>query len=254
MSLARLTVSAILLTNFYTMQFIPIKTRTLQPPQDDLLAVLDESVPALQNGDVVLISSKVVAIHEGRCVPADTADKAALITQDADVVIERDYWNTPLTIIHNYFVSSAGIDQSNGNGYLVLLPEDPFRSAHDLHTYLCTKYALTELGIIVTDSRSLPLRYGATGVAIGWWGITPLESHIGETDLFGRVIRSERSNVVDGLAAGATVVMGEVAECTPLVIARDVPNLTFTSEPTRDELFASFTDDTFRILYDRFLS
>jgi len=114
-------------------------------------------------------------------------------------------------------------------------------------------HGLERLGVILTDSRSLPLRYGASGVAVGWWGIRPLESHIGECDLFGRPLRYERSNVVDGVAAAATVMMGEVAEQTPVVIARGVPKGEFVAGNTRADLFCPFAEDTFRVLYDRFL-
>ena len=80
------------------MQFIPVKTRLLIPPQDDLLSAFRDSLPAIQNGDVVLISSKVVAIHEGRAVLIKDADKKKLIKQEADLIIERPYLSAPLTV------------------------------------------------------------------------------------------------------------------------------------------------------------
>jgi F420-0:gamma-glutamyl ligase len=235
------------------MQFIPIKTRVLIPPQDDLYAVLGEYLTEVVEGDIVLVSSKVIAISEGRCVSKTDANKADLVAANADVTIDRPYWNSPLTIVHNTFLGAAGIDESNGNGYYVLLPSDVFKSAEDIHSYLCTKHQVKNIGVIVTDSRSHPFRYGATGVALAWWGIEPLQDHIGRPDLFGRKIEVERSNLVDGLAAGATVIAGEVNECIPVVIARGVPNITFVDGTTKDSLFSPFEDDTFRVLYDRFL-
>jgi F420-0:gamma-glutamyl ligase len=83
------------------MQFIPIKTRILKPPQDDLFRVLTESLPPLQERDVILISSKVVAIHEGRAVPMEAADKQTLISEAADLIIPRPYWPAPLTVAHH---------------------------------------------------------------------------------------------------------------------------------------------------------
>jgi F420-0:gamma-glutamyl ligase len=157
--------------------------------------------------------------------------------------------------MHHTFLGAAGIDESNGDGHYILLPKDPFASAHALHTFLCKAYRVERLGVIITDSRSLPFRYGASGVALAWWGIEPLEDHRGRLDLFGRAIEVERSNLVDGLAAGATVVAGEVNECIPMVVARDVPRLIFTTpdQNTRDHLFSPYKDDTFRILYERWL-
>jgi dihydrofolate synthase / folylpolyglutamate synthase len=231
------------------MQFIPVKTKIFLPPQDDLWSELDTSLPPLYDGDVVLISSKVVAISEGRCVQIEGADKTKLVEREADYVIPTDYRPQPLTIKNHTFLGAAGIDESNGNGFYILLPEDCFVSAEKIHQFLLEKYSLKNLGVIITDSRSLPLRYGASGVALGWWGIAPLQNHIGSSDLFGRAFKYERSNIVDGIAAAANLVSGETDECMPIVIARDIPNLVFKSGDTRAELFSSLEDDTFRVLY-----
>lgn len=235
------------------MQFIPIKTRVLTPPQDDLYAVLDEYLTEVLEGDIVLVSSKVVAINEGRCVAKTDVHKSDLVKEFADVLIERPYWNSPLTIVHNTFLGAAGIDESNGNGYYVLLPQDVFKATEEIHSYLSIKHQVKNIGVIMTDSRSLPFRYGATGVALAWWGIEPLQNHIGRPDLFGRLIEIERSNLVDGLASGSTVIAGEVDECIPVVIARGVPNVVYREGNTKDSLYAPYADDTFRVLYEHFL-
>lgn len=235
------------------MEYIAVPTRVLQPPQDDLFAVLDAALPPLQERDIVVVTSKVVSIHEGRCVPITGTKKEALVAAEADLIIPRPYWATPLTITRNAFLGAAGIDESNGNGYYILLPEDAFVSAERIHSYLRKRTGLSEIGVLITDSVSMPLRYGATGIAIAWWGFAPLQDHIGREDLFGRQIRAERSNLVDGLAAGATVVGGEVNECIPVVIARAVPGVTFVTGNTRDHLFSPYEDDTFRALYEKHL-
>jgi len=225
----------------------------MQPPQDDLLSVLSESLGDFTEGDVLMVSSKVVAIHEGACVPIVEGLKEKLVQQEADIIIPRDYYGTPLTLAHNTFIGAAGIDESNGDGHLILLPKDLFLSAKNLYEYIKEKKQLKTFGVIITDSHSTALRYGASGVALSWWGIMPLQDHRGRADLFGREIKHERSNIVDGLAAAATVVSGEVDECMPLVIARAVPNLVFTEENTKDQLFATFEDDGFRVLYQNYL-
>lgn len=235
------------------MEVIPVTTRIMHPPQDDLFAVLDEYLTQVQEGDIVVVSSKVVAISEGRCLPIERNNKQELVQQEADVVIPRSYWSTPLTIIKNAFIGTAGIDESNADGHYILLPKDTFASAQQIHMYLIQKHALTNVGVIITDSHSTPLRRGAMGIAIGWWGFQPLINHVGQEDLFARKLQLEVSNLVDGLAASANVVMGETNECQPIVIMRDVPNLTFTKENTRDELLVPFKEDTFRVLYERFL-
>lgn len=235
------------------MQFIPIKTRILQPPQDDLFSLFSEALATLQEGDVLVISSKVVAIHEARCVLESEFDKEKHIEQAADVVIPRPNWPSPLTIINNVMVGAAGVDRSNSNDYFTLLPLDPFASAERVYKYIEEHFKLKHFGVIITDSRSQPCRYGATGVEIGFWGLKPLESHIGKEDLFGRKMRFERTNIVDAIAAGANLVMGEVAESTPLVIVRGVPNLQFELGNFKDQLFCPFEDDIMKVLYERFL-
>lgn len=235
------------------MQLIPVKTRILTPPQDDLFAVLTESLPTLQEKDVVLVSSKVVAINEGKTVPLADADKTKLIKEAAQMIIPRPYWNSPLTVAHHTFLGAAGIDESNGDGHLILLPEDLFSSAKNIQQWLKEKFKLNEVGVIIVDSCSSPFRFGATGVSLSWWGIEPIEDCRGRADLFGREIRFERSNLVDGLASGANVVMGEVDEATPVVIARDVPRLVFSDKDTRDQLLVPFAEDTFRVLYEKYL-
>ncbi|MCA9355849.1 coenzyme F420-0:L-glutamate ligase [Candidatus Kaiserbacteria bacterium] len=235
------------------MQYIPVKTRILKPPKDDLFSVLDEYLPVIKERDVVVISSKVVAIGEGRCVKESDFNKKEHIEKEAEVIIPRPYWKAPLTITNHVMVSSSGVDRSNSNGYYTLLPADPFASAEKICAYLKNRFKIRDLGIIITDSVSSPCRFGATGRAIGFWGFVPLKNHIGEKDLFGRKIKYERANLVDGIASGANVLMGEVAECTPIVIARGLDNLEFKDGNFKNILFCSFAEDTFRILYERFL-
>lgn len=235
------------------MHCIPVVMPALRPPRADLFPILRQALTDLKEDDIVLISSKVVAIHEGRCIPISNADKNKCVRQEADICIDTPYRDTPLTIKHHAFLGSAGIDESNGDGHLVLLPKDPFASAEMLHTFLTTTWGYSRIGVIITDSRSQPFRYGATGIAIGFYGIEPLISHIGKRDLFGRMIRYERSDLVDGLAAAACVVQGEVAESTPIVIARNVPGVIFRNAHLKDELMVPPHDDMFRVLYERFL-
>ena len=233
------------------MQVLPIKTKVLNPPQDSLTELLKLNVANLQEGDIVAISSKVVAIDEGRCIEMTKVSKEALVQAEADFIVPRPYWKVPLTVTRHAFLGAAGIDESNGAGYYVLLPKDCFASADRLRTFLCTHFGLTNLGVIITDSHSTPFRYGATGVALGWSGFEPIEDHRGRPDLFGREIQYERSNLVDGLAAAATVVAGEVDECVPVVILREVPRVVYTTQNTKDSLMVPYEEDTFRVLYEQ---
>ncbi|MFT7507821.1 MAG: F420-0:gamma-glutamyl ligase, partial [Acidimicrobiales bacterium] len=226
------------------MQILPIKTRIMNPPQDDIFPVLDEYLSDVQEGDVILISSKIVAISEGRTVRLDEVDKAELVASEADLLVPRSYWYSPLTVVRSAFIGTSGIDESNSGEYLVMLPKDAFFSAKEIHEYLKKRFDVKNIGVVITDSHSQPLRRGASGISVGFWGFEPVIDHIGKKDLFGRKIKIEQSNLVDGLAAAATVVMGEVDECQPVVIARGVPDLMFTEENKKDTLFVPFEDDT----------
>lgn len=235
------------------MHYIPVKTRIMQPPKDDLFAVLDESLNGVEEGDLIAISSKIIAIHEGRCVPMDGTDKKSLIEQEADLLIPRDYWPSPLTVTHGAFIGTAGIDESNADSHYILLPEDPFKSAQEVHAYLKKRFGIQNVGVLITDSHSIPLRRGATGISIGYFGFAPTINHVGEEDLFGRELKIEVTNLADGLAAGANVVMGETNESQPIVIIRGTPDIIFTEDLNKDHFMVGFKDDTFRVLYERFL-
>jgi F420-0:gamma-glutamyl ligase len=234
-------------------EYIPVKTRILKPPQDDLFKILNESLTDIKSGDIVAISSKVVAIHEGACVPIEGTDKTALVTKEAELAIPRDYWPSPLTVKCNAFIGTAGVDESNGSGYYILLPRNPFLSAELIHQYLVKKFGVTDICVIITDSHSAPLRRGAMGVAIGFYGFLPIINHVGKPDLFGREMRIEVSNLVDALAAGAGVVMGETNESQPVVILRGTPGVTFAAGRQDKEFMVDFKEDTFRVLYEKWL-
>lgn len=227
------------------MNIIPIKTRRLEPPQDDLFGAITESDLELKENDVVVISSKVVAIHEGRCMIVDDVDKEALIKEEADIYVERADSRWRICLKHGTFVSNAGIDESNANGHLALLPKDPHKSAKELYDFLKEKFSVENFGVIVADSHSLPLRYGTLGVSLGWWGIEPVSYYTGKPDLFGRPSKFTRINVVDSLAVAGTFVMGELAEQIPLTVVREAPHIRFTNRDTSKDLLIPPREDIF---------
>jgi coenzyme F420-0:L-glutamate ligase len=211
------------------MEVYPIKMRIMRPPQDDLFEAIKTTNLVLQEGDCVAVTSKVVSIWQGRCVPVDSvAHKDDLSKKEADLYLEREYvphGHVLHTIKNNYLISSAGIDMSNANGYYVLWPNQPKKVAEELLAWFKDTYSVSELSLIITDSHSVPFRRGAMGCAIGWAGFDPLYDHRGVEDIFGRELRAEHTNVADSLAAAAVLVMGETNECTPLAIIRNAPYL-----------------------------
>lgn len=233
------------------MQITAIKTRPLHAPQDSLLEAIKKSKLSLKDGDIVAISSKVVSIDEGRTVAIDQIpDKEKLIEQEADWYLKApkaSRYRRRFTINAGAMAGSAGIDESNGDGYYVLYPTDPFKSAKKLRAALMKEYGVTELAVIITDSMSMPLRRGAIGFALSWDGIDPLRDYRGTPDIFGRLIKVELANLIDALAAAAVFSMGEGAECTPIALIRGAENISFKNRSSRNkaQLIVEPEDDVF---------
>jgi len=228
------------------MEFIKVATRTFQPPRDDLYKLLDAYLPRLKNGDIVFITSKVLAIHQGRCVPVKGADKKALIKKEADARIQSSK-NAPfeLTIKDYTLIPSAGIDESNGHGYYVLWPRNTVALVKQVRARLMKKYRLKRLAVIATDSHTIPLRYGVIGISTGFYGLEPLYDYRGKKDIFGRALQYTRTNIVDALSAMAVLLMGEGKERTPIVIGRNVPGIKFINNPTYKKLVIPAKQDLY---------
>lgn len=233
------------------MEILPIKTRALKAPKDDLLSALFASKLKLKERDIVAISSKVVSIGEGRTIPAEQIDKRALVKKHTDWYLEvpSNIHRTIFTLNKGAIVGSAGIDESNANGHFVLYPEKPFESAKRLRKALMKHYGVKELGLIITDSMSVPLRRGAIGFALSWDGFLPLNDYRNKKDLFGRPFKIELSNIVDGLSAGAVAVMGEGSESTPVAIIRGTTNVRFGNRKQKDTLIVEPENDIFAPLF-----
>ncbi len=221
------------------MQVIPIKTRVFSPPKDDIFPTLRTVARSLKEGDVLVVTSKIVAIGEGRCVPATTAEaKRKLVQKEAESRITfGGAKDVTFSIKEHTIIASAGIDDSNGNGYWILWPKDPMKSAKEIWKIVRKEAGLTKLGVIISDSYCTPMRSGTTGISIGFYGFRPVVNHIGKKDIFGRKFVFSKSNIADGVVAAAVAVMGETSEQTPIVIVRDVPQLRFTDKDVRQELF-----------------
>src|SRR3989344_7057522 len=151
------------------MRFIKVKTRAFTPPKDDIYNLLKEVVK-LHNGDIIVITSKVLAIHQGRCVKIKPGlSKKKLIQKEADFTkftrIKQQKF--VLTIRNHVLGLSAGIDESNGNGYFILLPNNVNSLLKQIWAHLRKKHKIKNLGVIATDSHTFPMRRGTMGLAIG---------------------------------------------------------------------------------------
>ncbi|MGD0576827.1 MAG: coenzyme F420-0:L-glutamate ligase, partial [Candidatus Staskawiczbacteria bacterium] len=136
-----------------------IKTRPLISPKDDLLSVIKESIFEIKEKSIIVITSKVVSIWEGRCIKIDEKiNKDELIKKEADFYLDRkkvspDY-DVMLTIKNNILIPTAGIDESNANGYYILWPENPFESAKEIYNFIKKEFKLKDFGVIISDSHT----------------------------------------------------------------------------------------------------
>ena len=208
------------------MKIQALKTRKVLPPKDEIWDLLDKISEEMKDEQIVAITSKIISIHEGRCVlKEDVSNKDILIKQESQYYLPRrkaPRRHVIHTITQNSWVSSAGIDGSNAKDHWVLYPKDPFKSAKTIWEYLKGKSGVKNLGLIITDSHSQPLRGGATGFALSYWGFEPLRSYIGKEDIFGHKLKVSRMDIASNLAAAATFTMGEGREQTPIAIISDI--------------------------------
>lgn len=231
------------------MKIVPIKTEKVLPQSTTLTAFLDRSLKKFPENSILVITSKVVALCEGRVVPLQKISESTL-KQEADYYLpkEKSRYNIPLTIKDHAFIARAGMDASNTGGYYSLLPKDSYATAKKVRSSLVKRFGVKNAGVIIVDSHSSPLRRGVTGVAIGWSGFEGLKGYEHVPDIFGHNFTSH-ANQVDALATAASLTMGEGNEQTPLCLITDIPFVAFkASSPTQKELTyfkPPFKDDLF---------
>jgi len=216
------------------MRIEAIRTRVMVPPKDDLYEVIKESIKKVPEKSILVVTSKVVAIHQERCIPISAGvERDCLAKKEADFYADRDMVpgeHLMFTIKNNSLVASSGIDKSNSKGHFILWPENVDESAREIHAFLKNEYCVEKLGVIITDSHVIPLRRGLVGQAIGWFGLNPLHNYIGKKDIFGGEMMVSMKDVVDGLATAAVVVQGEADEQTPLAVISDVDWVEFSED------------------------
>lgn len=231
----------------HNMNVQPIKTRVFVE-HENIVDFISAHAPVLKDGTVLAVTSKIVALAEGRTVLFEGTNKDELIQHESDFAIKTPWaW---LTIKDGNVLPSAGVDESNAQGVYILLPTNSFESAARIRAAVCARYTISNLGVLITDSRTAPLRSGVTAVALGWAGFNGIRDYVGKKDIFGREFKYERVNVADSLATASAFVMGEGAEQQPLAIITDAP-VEFTNEDV-DPASARIdpNDDLYRPFFD----
>ncbi len=222
------------------MQVQPIKTRIFRE-KENLADFIVAHVPRLPEDSVLVVTSKIVALAEGRTV-ADVRQREHVIEKESEFVLRTKY--TWLTLKDGMVIASAGVDESNADGKLILLPKDSYKAAATLRTELMKRYRVKRLGILITDSRLLPLRAGAAGITLGYAGFKGLRDYRGLPDIFGRPLKLSQTNVADSLASAAVLVMGEGAERIPIAVVTKAP-VEFVDRVSRKELPIKLENDIY---------
>ena len=142
-----------------------------------------------------------------------------------------------LTIKNSTLAVNAGIDESNADGNYVLWPKAIQETTNKIWAFLRRHYQIKEIGVIVTDSKTIPLRWGVIGTAISHCGFKALHDYRGQKDLFGREIKMSQINIAEAIAVSAVLEMGEASERTPLCLVQDIKKIKFQNRtPTKKEL------------------
>ena len=221
-------------------------------PGDDLAALIVTAAPWLTDGDVLVVTSKIVSKAEGRLVPVpehgperEAAREAVLQRETARPVARRGH--TRIVQTHQgYVMASAGIDASNvDRGHLVLLPIDPDASARALRAALRERYRL-DVAVVVSDTMGRPWRTGLTDVALGAAGIEPVRDYRGESDAYGNELNLTQMAIVDEVAAAAELVKNKYDQ-VPVAVVRGLAVRGTPDGPGGRALLRDPAHDLFRL-------
>lgn len=258
-----------------SLQIISLKTPLLAknfPLAETIAKTLRKNRVALKNGDVLIISSKVAALSQGRLVdlrkiqPSATARRLAkkykkfyeaqsasrlveLILREADKVFPGEFLTT---LKNGVIIPAAGIDRSNvPKDFAILWPKNPLAVVRNLAKTLRTASKIKRLGVLISDSHCQPLRWGTTGLALAWAGFLGVEDVRGERDIFGKKLQLTRKAVADNLASAALLVMGEAGEKIPFAVIRGAP-VKFTNRvQKKSEVFVKPKECVFSGIYNK---
>ena len=159
-----------------------VQTNKILPGGPSIFEVLDKTVTKLKEGSIVAITSKIVSICEGRVVPIGNIDKEALIKSEADYYLPptSSKHGISFSITKNTLIPMAGIDESNASGNYILWPADPQKSANEIRQYLTKQFGIKKVGVIITDSSVMPLRYGTVGIVVSHSGFLAANDYRGK--------------------------------------------------------------------------
>lgn len=240
-----------------SLQVLPVPGLPEIRPGDDLTAIVTVGAPWLTDGDVVVVTSKIVSKAEGRLLPRPTEpaarEAARLAAVDAEtvrVVAARGRTRIAQTR-HGLVLAAAGVDESNiATDQLALLPTDPDATARRIRDGLLITLGV-DVAVVISDTMGRPWRIGQTDVAIGVAGMSALRDHRGEVDGFGNELTVTEIAVADEVAAAAELVKGKldgipVAVVRGLSIKDDPAGSQLLLRPAEEDLFRLGTAEAMR--------
>jgi coenzyme F420-0:L-glutamate ligase/coenzyme F420-1:gamma-L-glutamate ligase len=213
-------------------------------PGADLAELITGAAPDLRDGDILVVTSKIVSKSEGRIV---TGDREAAIDAEAVRTVARRGPTRIVTTRHGLVLAAAGVDASNtAPGTLVLLPIDPDESARTLRQSIAARRAIS-VGVIISDTLGRAWRTGQTDTAIGAAGLAPIRDHRGQSDTFGNPLEVTMAAVADEIAAAADLVKGKTSQI-PVAIVRGLAELVTAADgPGAAALVRPVAEDMFRL-------
>jgi coenzyme F420-0:L-glutamate ligase/coenzyme F420-1:gamma-L-glutamate ligase len=224
---------------------IPVAGLPEVSPGDDLAGMLAEAAD-LADGDVLVVTQKVVSKAEDRLVDVDPevghrpvveAESVRVLRRRGDLVIAETS--------HGFVCANAGVDVSNvPDGRAALLPVDSDRSARRIRDALLHRLGL-DVAVVVSDTFGRPWRRGVADVAIGCAGLRPIVDLRGTSDALGRKLMVTEVAVVDEIAAAAELVMGKAAG-VPAAVVRGVDRSWFGDGSVVEDVVRSPAEDLFR--------
>jgi F420-0:gamma-glutamyl ligase len=225
-----------------------IKTRIFKT-NENIFSFIEHYLPKIKEKSILAVTSKIIALAEGRAVDKTSeADKEKIIRRESDSILPTKY--VFLTIKDGMVMANAGVDESNADGKIILLPKDSFKTAAKIREYFKRKNKLKNLGVIITDSRCLPLRAGITGVALGYAGFKGVKDYRRTLDIFKRPFKFSLVDIADSLATAAVLEMGEGDERRPLAVIEGA-SVDFIEKIKKNELKIDIKDDMYGPIFKK---
>jgi coenzyme F420-0:L-glutamate ligase/coenzyme F420-1:gamma-L-glutamate ligase len=238
-----------------SIQIIPVKIKEDIQPSDDIIAlILSSSKSSIDDGDIIVISQKIISKKEGRVVKLESVIPSELavgissayekdprlveaILSESKRIVRMEHGVIIVETNHNFICANAGIDESNvEKGFATLLPVDPDKSAKKIRDSIL-QITGKNTAVIISDTFGRAFRLGQTDHAIGIAGIESIKNYEGKPDTFGKIMRVTAIAIVDELCAAAELVMGKT-EKSPAAIIKN-----YSFESINDNISSIIRDE-----------